>query len=128
MATHRNRCSRTRPYTRGKECVRDRSHELLLQWAEMELIPEATAARVVNLLRKLFCREGVPKQIVADNVRQFISREFGEFLEEWGVDNIKTPVYPQSQRARKAIQANPSFSHMTHELWGDKADRGGGSI
>jgi len=63
------------------------------KWVEVELMAEVTARRVIQMLHRLFHREGVPECVVSDNGVQFTSREFVTLLAEYGVQHQKTPVY-----------------------------------
>ena len=67
------------------------------KWAEVELMEEATAGKIVAMFRRIMGREGVPKQIVSDNGTQFLSREFQDLMKEFGIQHRRTPVYhPQA--------------------------------
>ena len=63
------------------------------KWVEVEFAQEVTSRRVVDMLHRLFHREGVPEFIVSDNGSQFISRDFGALLSAYGVTAVRTPVY-----------------------------------
>ncbi|XP_003748685.2 uncharacterized protein K02A2.6-like, partial [Galendromus occidentalis] len=63
------------------------------KWAEVELMSEVSAAHVVEMFRRLFYREGIPRYIVSDNGVQFISREFQNMLTEFRIQHVKTPLY-----------------------------------
>ena len=54
--------------------------------------------KVVNLLRQIFGRFGVPKQIVSDNGPQFTSEQFQAFVRNIGIQH-KTPVPWSTGRA-----------------------------
>lgn len=63
------------------------------KWAEVELMQEVSTSRVMDMLRRLFSHEGIPKCIASDNGSQSTSREFAEFLEEFGIHHQRTAVY-----------------------------------
>lgn len=63
------------------------------KWAEVELMREVSASRVVGMFGRLFNREGIPKCIISDNGVQFFSREFAAMIEEHGIRHIKSPVF-----------------------------------
>ena len=63
------------------------------KWVEVELMSEVTATKIVSMLLKLFCREGIPETIVSDNGPQFIARKFVDFLDSHGVNHLKTANY-----------------------------------
>lgn len=67
------------------------------KWAEVEFMAETTARRIIGMLHRLRYREGIPASIVTDNGPQFLSYEFEEFMTEFGIRHIRTPVYhPQA--------------------------------
>ncbi|XP_018493986.1 uncharacterized protein K02A2.6-like [Galendromus occidentalis] len=81
------------------------------KWAEVELVNEVTTSRVISFLRRIFNREGVPETLVSDNGVQFTSREFNEFLQEYGVKHYKSPNY--HPRANGLIERfNRTLGHM----------------
>ena len=61
--------------------------------AEVEFKQEATAPGFVNMFRRLFHREGIPRSIRSDNGVQFCSEEFGNMVEEFELDHQKSLVY-----------------------------------
>lgn len=66
------------------------------RYQEIELTTSTTARATVNMLRKIFGRNGYPATLTADNGPQFNSQELREYLEEVGVVlNTTTPYWPQ---------------------------------
>lgn len=63
------------------------------KWSEVELLREVSTKQVVNMFRKLFAREGIPRCIVSDNGPQFLSSEFVEFMAEFGIKHQRAPIY-----------------------------------
>ena len=48
----------------------------------------------------MFARWGVPREIITDNGRQFVSREFKEFLAQLNIKHSRTALYhPQANGA-----------------------------
>lgn len=50
------------------------------KWAEVQLVQQTTTESVIEMLRALFHREGVPETLVSDNGTQFTSSNFKNFL------------------------------------------------
>ena len=81
---------------------------------EIELLHQNTAICVINNLKKIFARFGIPEKVVSDNgpqysnTRHLLSRnhEFKKFADEWGFSHItSSPEYPQSNgAAERAVQ------------------------
>ena len=74
------------------------------KWVEAEAYKQVRDRDVKNFIwRHVICRFGVPKEIVTDNGSQFISREFQDFCEEWGIKlTFSTPRYPQANGQAEA--------------------------
>ena len=50
------------------------------KWPEVQEMKSTTAAKTIEVLRHLFARFGLPKQLVSDNGPQFVAEEFAEVL------------------------------------------------
>jgi len=68
---------------------------------------EAPSAGVIRFLRQeVFNKFGVPVLLHSDNGKQFVSKQFLEFLTEYGVKHIRTAVdSPQSNAAERVNQS-----------------------
>lgn len=79
------------------------------KWIELKSLHKATSQTVVKAIKELIIyRQGCPKTVITDNGRQFISKEFNEFIEDYGITHRKTPPYsPQCnpvERVNKVIK------------------------
>ena len=84
------------------------------KYFEIELLPQKTVTCVINNLKKIFARFGIPDEVVSDNGSQFSNtrnlysrnHEFKKFVEEWGFRHTtSSPEYPQSNEAtERAVQ------------------------
>ncbi|PFX20317.1 Uncharacterized protein K02A2.6 [Stylophora pistillata] len=84
------------------------------KYFEIELLHQNTAICVINILKKIFARFGIPEKVVSDkrrqnsNTRHLIStnHEFKRFPEEWGFSlTTSSPEYPQyNGAAERAVQ------------------------
>lgn len=61
------------------------------KWAEAFKTKTITSHFVVEKLRELFCRYGIPDMLVSDNGRQFTSKEFEQFTTANGINHVFTP-------------------------------------
>ena len=84
------------------------------KWPEVMVMDGMTSSKTITVLREMFTRYGLPRQIVSDNGPQFISNEFKEFLASNGVKHITTSPYHPSgngaaeqmvQTVKRAVQA-----------------------
>ena len=70
------------------------------KWPEVMVMDSTTSSKTITVLREMFARYGLPRQIVSDNRPQFTSNEFKEFLASNGVKHITTSPYcPSSNGA-----------------------------
>ena len=76
------------------------------KWPEVVVMNSTTAAKTIIVLREMFSRYGLPKQLVSDNGPQFVSEEFAAFLEANGVKHIRSAPYHPSTNgaAEKMVQ------------------------
>lgn len=52
-----------------------------------------TAEETVKVLRSLFARQGIPRQLVTDKGRQLVSEIFRHFLRSYGVRHVTSASY-----------------------------------
>ncbi|GJR05748.1 reverse transcriptase domain-containing protein [Tanacetum coccineum] len=98
------------------------------KWAEAEALPTNNARVVVNFLKKLVSRFGIPKALISDRGTHFCNRQMEKILKKFGVHHrIATAYHPQTSgqventnRAlkrilEKTVKDNPS-------VWSRKLD------
>ena len=67
------------------------------KWPEVEIMGSTTTAKTIEVLRKIFARNGLPEQVVTDNGPQFVSEEFAQFVKENGIKHTRSaPYHPAS--------------------------------
>lgn len=70
------------------------------KWIEVDHVSSTSAAVVIDSLRKVFARFGLPKRIVSDNGPPFSSAEFKRYLEINGIRHtLVAPYHPSSNGA-----------------------------
>ena len=76
------------------------------KWIEAFCTPTATSSAVIQELRTMFARFGLPETIVTDNGTCFVSAEFESFLEGNGIKHVTSaPYHPASNGlAERAVQ------------------------
>ena len=67
---------------------------------EVLLMNSTTSQSMIEALRTLFRRYGLPTQLVSDNGSQFISSEFVHFLCSNGVKHIRSVPYHSSSNGQ----------------------------
>ncbi|XP_069504413.1 exosome complex component RRP42 isoform X1 [Ambystoma mexicanum] len=71
--------------------------DLLSKWPEVCVLKDISSSSIIRFLEQLFWREGFPRKCLSDNGTQLVSREFKEFLENHGIEQVNTSLYhPQS--------------------------------
>ena len=83
------------------------------KYFEIEQLRQTTAICVINNLKRIFARFGIPEKVVSDNGQQYSNtrnlfsdnHEFcKKFAEEWGFsDTTSSPEYPQSNGAAERV-------------------------
>lgn len=63
------------------------------KWPEVAFCSTVTSRTVIQMLKSLFAREGIPTHLISDNGPQFVSYEFEQFLEQHGITHCKSSLY-----------------------------------
>ena len=84
------------------------------KYFELELLRKNTAICLINNMKKIFARYGIPQEVVSDNGSQYSNTRnlfdsthlFKEFAQDWGFHHTtSSPEYPQSNgAAERAVQ------------------------
>ena len=76
------------------------------KWIEASCTSSTTSSAVMDVLRPLFARFGVPETVVTDNGPGFVSQEFEHFLRSNGIHHpTSAPYHPASNGlAERAVQ------------------------
>ena len=89
----------------------DKKHYLLVvdyfsRYPEVILLKSTTSASVIEALKAIFSRHGIPEVIRSDNGPQYSSMEFFKFASSYGFQHItSSPLYPQSNgQAERTVQ------------------------
>ena len=95
------------------------------KWVEATCTPSTSSSAVVDVLRALFARFGLPETVVTDNGTEFVSQEFEEFLRKNGIHHTTSaPYHPASnglaeravQIVKKGLKKETSGSPMSTRL------------
>ena len=84
-----------------------------LKWPEVAVIDSTTSTKTITMLREIFTRFGLPRQVVSDNGSQFTSGEFQQFISSNGVKHIATATYHPSNNgaAERMVQTVKQAVH-----------------
>jgi transposase InsO family protein len=94
------------------------------RYIEYEQLSMTTSSAVICELKKMMARYGIPEVLYSDNGSQFSSKEFSDFVKDWGIVHItSSPKFPQSngeaENAVKTVkkiltQQDPSLALLTY--------------
>lgn len=76
------------------------------KWPEVHIVTDITAKTTIEKCRQIFAAYGIPRIIVTDNGRTFISHEFQQFLKLNGIKHkVTSPYNPATNgQAERFIQ------------------------
>ena len=76
------------------------------RYCEFGVLRNSKSQEVIDHLKAVFARHGIPETVVSDNGPQYSSAEFSKFSHEWGFTQItSSPKYPQSNdEAKRMVQ------------------------
>ena len=66
------------------------------KWPEVAVMKSTSSERNIEELRSIFSHFGLPQQLASDNGLQLVSEEFKTFMEENGIQHIKSAPYHQA--------------------------------
>jgi hypothetical protein len=67
------------------------------KWVEVNTVRSTDSRNAVDVLRRLFATHGLPRVLVSDNGKGFVSDEFEKFLIENGIKHmVSAPYHPAS--------------------------------
>ena len=66
-------------------------------YPEVALLEETSSKAVINKLKSIFSRHGIPSKLITDNGRQFISSEFKSFTDYYNINHsTSSPTFARS--------------------------------
>jgi len=76
------------------------------RYIEIQKLTALTSAAVINSVKSIFARHGVPETVISDNARYYTSQEFTLFASEYGFKHLTSnPRRPsENGEAERAVQ------------------------
>lgn len=78
------------------------------RYFEVEKITSLTSNRVIQKLKPMFARFGIPQTLISNNGPCYSSREFKDFA------RASSPLYPQSNGMAERLSREPKPSWTKH--------------
>ena len=81
------------------------------RYIEIARLTQATSADVINHLKSMFARHGIPETFVSDNGPQYTSGMFEDFAKEYEFQHVtSSPYFPQANgEAERAVETVKSL-------------------
>lgn len=84
---------------------------------EVDFLTAATSQQVIDKMKKHFARFGIPRELITDGGPQYMSTEFCNFTQKWGIKHhITSPHHSASNgKAESAVKAMKTLIIKCHE-------------
>ena len=81
------------------------------RYIELMKLDQTDSEAVINALKSIFARHGIPESVMSDNGPQYASQQFKNFAEEYNFTSItSSPRYPQANgEAERAVRTIKSL-------------------
>nr|XP_037280383.1 uncharacterized protein K02A2.6-like [Rhipicephalus microplus] len=90
------------------------------RYPDVVTLRSATAQAVIDVLKSIFARHGIPREVRSDNGPPFSSREFAALAASYGFDHVtSSPHYAQSNgEAERMVRPSRScFAKQQTLIW-----------
>jgi hypothetical protein len=76
------------------------------RFIEIAKLSSTTSESIINHMKSIFARHGIPREVISDNGPQYSSMMFKKFAEDYGFNHVtSSPRYPQANgEAERAVQ------------------------
>ena len=103
--------------------------DYLSRFPKISLLPDTSSSTVIERIKAIFARHGIPKVLRSDNGLQYSSNASSSFADHYGFQHVpSSPNYPQSngaaERMVKSVKA--LFNKASDPHLAPVADPGGG--
>ena len=96
-------------------CMKNTTYLIVVDYfsrfPEVKALSSTTSSSVINALKTMFARFGIPETLISDNGPQFSSLEFKEFSGVYEFNHVtSSPLYPQSNG--QAVRSVQTVKHL----------------
>ena len=104
-------------------CLHESTYLLVVdyfsRYPEVIKMRNTTSICIIEALKAIFSRHGIPETLVSDNGPQYSSHEFVEFSKSYGFDHVtSSPRYPQNNgHAERAVQTMKKLLKETDDTY-----------
>ncbi|GKD73389.1 reverse transcriptase domain-containing protein [Tanacetum coccineum] len=89
-----------------------------IQWVEAQVFPTNDARNVVNFLKRLFARFGIPRALISDRGTHFCNYQMEKAMKRYGVvHRFSTAYHPQTNR--QVENTNQAIKHILKKTIGN---------
>ena len=90
------------------------------KYIEIERLTDKSSPSVINKIKKIFARHGIPKELYTDNGPEYTAQSFKHFAKEWDFRHVtSSPHVPQSngfvERAIQTVKKSLKKAHDGNE-------------
>ena len=90
------------------------------KYIEIERLTDKSSPSVINKIKKIFARHGIPKELYTDNGPEYTAQSFKHFAKEWDFSHVtSSPHFPQSngfvERAIQTVKKSLKKAHDGNE-------------
>ena len=98
--------------------------DMFSRWPEVCFTKNIETRHVISFLKDVFGKEGIPGSLLSDNGVQFVSKEMGAFLKEYGVNHKRSALYhPETngmvERFNRVLKEVIQIAKSDGEPWKD---------
>ncbi|XP_028415703.1 uncharacterized protein K02A2.6-like [Dendronephthya gigantea] len=90
------------------------------KYIEIERLTDKSSQSVINKIKKIFTRHGIPKEVYTDNGPEYTAQAFKQFAKEWDFKHVtSSPHFAQSngfvERAIQTVKKSFKKAHDANE-------------
>lgn len=97
------------------------------RYFEVLILRSTSSTRLIDALKPIFARFGVPHTLRTDNGPQLVSEEFETFLAENGIEHRTNPLWPRAsgevERHNRTLMKSVQIAQIERKDWRQELQR-----